>query len=75
MVICYFTYLWILYDSGAKGNTFLNQSSRDSGLRNVQSDPLSSGGKFLILRWAANWLSKEALEGRCSSKLSELDRL
>ena len=41
----------------------------------MQSDPLSSGGKFLILRWAANWLSKEALEGRCSSKLSELDRL
>lgn len=27
MVICYFTYLWILYASGAKGNTFLNQSA------------------------------------------------
>ena len=41
----------------------------------MQSDPLSRGSKFLILRWAANWLSKEALEGLCSSELSELDRL
>lgn len=50
MVICYFTYLWILYVSGAKGNTFLNQSAHTV----PPVHPLS--WVFSILHWNHSYL-------------------